>query len=57
MMQKDFATHSCFKMLLKEKDLALRQRLRVIFPSGYHITPDNIIKMLDPAVQLLNPKE
>ena len=36
-------------MFLKEKDLALQQKLHVELPIEHHITSNNKIKMFDPA--------
>ena len=54
MTRKDFIIFSYFKMLLKEKDLALHQGLRAISPSGYHAMSNNAIKIFDPTVQSFN---
>ena len=50
-MWKDNVIYSCFKILLKEQDLALYQESHAILPKGYYITSDNTTKMFDPVVQ------
>ena len=51
-MQKNFIMRSCFKMLLKEKSMVLRQRLHAGLPIRNYLTSENVIKTIDPAVQL-----
>ena len=51
MTQKNYLTHVCMKTLIKEKDLHLLQGLHIGLPVGWHMTPENDIKMLDQTVQ------